>query len=182
MLATQDRSIRITQQRQMMKDITHMEKNVVEEVTSFEPNSFVLVSYPDGAMGPRPLSKLHTNLKGPFRVVSNVGPHYTLYDMVESKEQIHHVKTLRPYYSLANQGLKPIEAAMKDKGEFKVESILRHVGDPKRKNDMDFLVRWEGYDETYDLWLPWRSLRNNPKLHAYLRNHGLHRLIPKEHR
>jgi hypothetical protein len=182
MLQTQARLIRIAEQRQIMKDITHMEQNDVEEVTSFEPNSFVLVTYPDGAMGPRPPSKLHTNLKGPFRVVSNVGPHYTLYDMVESKEQVHHVKTLRPYHSLANQGMTPSDVALKDRGEFKVESILRHVGNPKRKSELDFLIRWEGYDTTHDLWLPWRSLRNNPKLHAYLETHGLRKLIPKEHR
>ena len=90
-----------------------MEQHDKEEVTTFAPNSFVLVTYPDGAMGPRPPSKLHANLKGPFRVISNVGRHYTLYDMVESKQQVHHVKTLRPYHSLANNWMTPADVALK---------------------------------------------------------------------
>jgi hypothetical protein len=182
MLQTQLKLIHIAELRQISKDDSHIEKNAVEEVTVFEPNSFVLVSYPDGAMGPRPPSKLHTNLRGPLRVLSHMGPHYKLYNLVDDKEEIHHVKTLQPYHYDPQQGLQPSAVALKDKGEFKVESILRHTGDPKRKSEMDFLVRWEGYDATHNLWLPWSSLRNNPKLHVYLRSNGLARLIPKEHR
>jgi len=183
MLQTQLKLIHIAELRQISKDDSHIEKNAVEEVTVFEPNSFVLVSYPDGAMGPRPPSKLHTNLRGPLRVLSHTGPHYKLYNLVDDKEEIHHVKALlQPYHYDSQQGLQPSAVALKDKGEFKVESILRHTGDPKRKSEMDFLVRWEGYDATHDLWLPWSSLRNNPKLHVYLRSNGLARLIPKEHR
>ena len=63
-----------------------------------------------------------------------------------------------------------------------MESTLRHSGDPKRKSEMDFLVRWEGYDASHDLWLPWSSLRNNPKPHAYLLLVGLNKPIPREHR
>ena len=102
--------------------------------------------------------------------------------MVEDKHEVHHIKTLHPYlYDPAN-GLQPPAVALKDKGEFRVESILRHTGNPTRKSEMDFLVRWEGYDASHDLWLPWSSLRNNPKLHAYLLRSGLSKLIYKEHR
>ena len=44
---------------------------------------------------------------------------------------------------------------------------------------MDFLVRWLGYDETEDLWLPWSALRNNTVLHQYLRDNNMEKLIPK---
>ncbi len=50
--------------------------------------------------------------------------------------------------------MTPSDVALEDRGEFKVEFITRHVGDPKRKSEMDFLVRWEGYNTTHDLWLP----------------------------
>jgi len=73
--------------------------------------------------------------------------------------------------------------AFKDIGEFGVESIVEHLGDPKRKSEMDFLVRWMGYDDSHNVWLPWASLRSNPKLHEYLtRGQGLQRLTPKDHR
>ena len=182
MLRTQERLMQIAEQRQLARDDVHVTKHAVEEVSSYQPNTFVLVSYPDGAMGPRPPSKLHTNLRGPLRVISNTGPHYKLYNMVENKEETHHIKTLHPYLYDPQNGLQPSDVALKDTGEFRVESIVKHVGDPKRKSEMDFLVRWMGYDDSHNLWLPWASLRNNPKLHEYLTGQDLQRLIPKEHR
>jgi hypothetical protein len=102
--------------------------------------------------------------------------------MVDNKEETHHIKTLHPYLYDPTVGLQPADVALKDNGEFRVESIMKHTGDPKRKSEMDFLVRWMGYDERHDLWLPWSSLRNNPKLHTYLEQNGLQKLIPREHR
>jgi hypothetical protein len=46
---------------------------------------------------------------------------------------------------------------------------------------MDF-KKWEGLDKAYNRWLPWKELRNNVKLHEYLRVVKLGKLIPKEHR
>jgi hypothetical protein len=177
MLATQQRLIQVAEVQQLARDKEHLIKHHTEEVTSYEPNTFVLVSYPDGAMGPRPPSKLHTNLRGPLRVISHTGSHYKLYNMVDDKEEIHHIKTLQPYLYDETNGLQPVDVALKDNGEFRVESILRHNGDPKRKSELDFLVKWMGYDDTHNMWLPWSSLRNNPILH-----NGLQKLIPREHR
>ena len=60
-----------------------------------------------------------------------------------------------------------------------MEAILAYTGNPKRKSSMDFLVRWLGYDESEDLWLPWSALHNNSVLHTYLRQNGMESLIPK---
>ena len=70
-------------------------------------------------------------------------------------------------------------AANKDTGETEVEAIIAHSGDPKRKSHMDFLVRWTGLDESENRWLPWSELLYNTALHAYLRTHNMHTLIPK---
>ena len=69
--------------------------------------------------------------------------------------------------------------AAKDYGEDEVEAILQHTGNPRRKTSMDFLVRWTGYDESEDLWLPWSSLLHNRALYTYLHNNNMERLIPK---
>ena len=45
---------------------------------------------------------------------------------------------------------------------------------------LEFLVRWKDYGEANNLWLPYQELRQNIKLHEYLRERGLHKLIPKE--
>ena len=66
--------------------------------------------------------------------------------------------------------------------EFPVEQVLAHRGNPRRKSEMEFKVRWQGYTPSDDTWKAWKTLRNIPSLHAYLIGVGLARLVPKEHR
>ena len=73
----------------------------------------------------------------------------------------------------------PVAIAAKDYEEDEIEAIISHTGDPRQKAGMDFLVRWLGYDESEDLWLPWSELRLNTVLHAYLRVNGMENIIPK---
>ena len=44
---------------------------------------------------------------------------------------------------------------------------------------MDFLVRWTGQGLNEDRWLPWSQLYNNTRLHKYLYNNGMKKIIPK---
>jgi hypothetical protein len=46
-----------------------------------------------------------------------------------------------------------------------VAAILAHKGKPKKRTKMQFQVRWKGYNETHDQWLPWSELKNNWVLH-----------------
>jgi hypothetical protein len=177
MLSMQDKLINLAIKRQQTADEKHLAQPS-NAISQFSPNSFVLVSYPKGAMGSRPPTKLHTNLKGPMRVISNQGAEYTLHDLVRDKNINVHVSRLHRFeYDTAR--VDPLTIAAKDEQEDEVEKIISHTGDPKRKSTMDFLVRWTGYDHTEDLWLPWKGLRLNPALHTYLREHGMHHLIPK---
>ena len=48
----------------------------------------------------------------------------------------------------------PLAIAAKDYEEFEIEFVISHSGNTKRKSDMDFQVRWLGYDESEDSWLP----------------------------
>jgi transposase InsO family protein len=180
MLKVHQRLIHTAQQRQESIDARHKAK-VPDTVTSFPVNSYVLLSYPDGAMGRKPPNKFNTQWKGPFRVVRSVGAEYDIMNLVTNKLSTVHVSRLKEFhYDPAITD--PVEVAAKDYQEFKVSEILRHTGRPPRYGQMDFLVRWEGYGPEEDLWLPWRELRNNPTLHEYLFRNGMTKLIPKEHR
>ena len=113
-----------------------------------------------------------------MRVISNKGAEYTLGDLVQDKNISVHISRLKEFeYDPLHHD--PLAIAAKDNEEDEVESIIRHTGDPKRKTSMDFLVRWKGYDESEDLWLPWSELRTNNALHTYLRQNGMEKLIPK---
>ena len=179
MINLQNKLVDIAQKRQIEQDEIFIQKRQQNAlVTQFRPNSFVLVQYPNSAMGTRAPTKLHTHWKGPMRVISNKGAEYTLLDLVQNKNVTVHVTRLKEFeHDPARHN--PLEIAAKDYEEDEVEKIIRHTGDPKRKSSMDFLVRWLGYDDSEDLWLPWSALRNNVALHTYLRDNNMEKLIPK---
>ena len=178
MIDLQDKLIHIAQKRQSDQDEQFMLKKQGNVITQFDKNSFVLALYPDSAMGQRAPTKLHTHWKGPMRVISNKGAEYLLLDLVQNKQISVHISRLKRFeYDPLH--VDPLAIAAKDYEEDEVEAILEHRGNPKRKSDMDFLVRWLGFDETEDLWLPWSSLRNNTVLHQYLRDNNMEKLIPK---
>jgi hypothetical protein len=75
--------------------------------------------------------------------------------------------------------VNPRDIALKDTSDqYVVESILKHKGELKRKGTVPFLVKWEGYDEP--AWEPWKNVRDNEHLHAYLKNMNLDSSIPKK--
>ena len=114
-----------------------------------------------------------------MRVVSNQGAEYTVHDLVQNRDITVHVTRLKKFeHDPVRVDLQAVAA--KDYGESEVESIIAHTGDPERKSTMDFLVRWAGYDESEDLWLPWSELRLVPALHEYLRANGMERLVLKQ--
>lgn len=147
--------------------------------TSFPIDSYVLLSYPETRMGNLPPTKFHSRLGGPFKVASVEGDAYTLTDLVSHKRKRPvHVSRLREF-KYNSEYTDPAKIAQSDTLEFEVERILGHEGDIKRRSTLDFLVRWAGYSEEHDLWLPWSELRDNEALHSYLREKGLDKLIPK---
>ena len=172
MLHSQEELIRIAYETQTNKDRLHM-TSVNEENTYFLPNTYVLVKYEN-----RPPSKLHTNWKGPMRVVNSVGSKYTVHNMVTDELENHHVSQLKQF-EFDPEMTDPQLVANKDQQLFDVESILEMRGDPnKSKKQLFFLVRWKGLTSVDDSWLPWKELRNNSILHAFLIDNKLKRLVP----
>ena len=75
----------------------------------------------------------------------------------------------------------PIDIARRDYLEFFIESILQHKGDAKsRKTQLSFLIKWVGYDETYNSWEPYSEVRDTDICHDYLRSHAMANHIPKK--
>jgi hypothetical protein len=59
---------------------------------------------------------------------------------------------------------------MVDMREFVADFILDHRGDKNRRSQMEFLVRWQGYEVEYDTWKPYiyAILRDTDQLIEYL--------------
>ena len=100
-------------------------------------------------------------------------------DLVINKTNKVKVQLLKPYNHDPTRQ-QPIDAAIHDRNEFYVESIRKHKGQWTNKRELKFLVRWKGYDPSYDTWEPWSELRDNENLHAYLIMQGVAKLIPKK--
>ena len=145
------------------KDTAHMMSTGVD-ITEFQIGSFVTVSYPENQSGVRkPPAKLLTHRKGPFLVLSHEGPAYRIKSLTDQKVTIVHVSRLEIFrYDAVN--VDPVAIAAKDKREYIVEAIRDHVPlhqPAKNKPTFEFLVKWRGYPESENSWVPWQDLTNN---------------------
>jgi hypothetical protein len=159
------------------------DKNKVRRIstkplTEFPVGSYVLLSYPDDE---RPKTRLDTIWTGPYLVQAIKSSQYTILNLVSDRTARVHVSRLKLFKYDPNI-TKPKIVARRDNNSFIVERVLEHTGIPNKKSDMDFLVRWLGYGQRDDLWLPWKELRDNNALHKYLHDHAMDKIIPIEHR
>ena len=158
-------------------DELHMAHFPKQKPTEFKHGSHCLVKYRKGSAPTR----LHTQWKGPLKVLNNDKSEYLLLDLVTNKEKAYHASDMKPFHFdplLVN----PLDIARRDYLEFFVETILEMTGNPKRCTDLQFLVKWVGYDDSYNSYEPWKNLRDLSVLHEYLTSNNLTRLIPKKFR
>jgi hypothetical protein len=180
MLAYQAYIVRKVQATLQEHEEQHALTRQPRPLTQFQAGTYVLCSYPNGPLT-RPPTKLHPIWKGPYRVLNHTDSTYFIQNILSGKVAKVHISRLKPFKYDAER-VNPRNVALRDTQEFVVERVLEHFGPISKKNELEFKVRWLGYGEDTDLWLPWRELRNNPALHRYLHEQHLDRLIPKEHR
>ena len=175
----QDNLLKIARDNLITADLIHMKENDKWRA-EYEDNSYVLVRYDTG-----PPTRVHTLWRGPLKVIRSEAQHYTLYDLIVKKEKIVHVSSLKPFIFDPDR-VNPQDIARRDYGEYFVEEIIAHRGNVKRATQVEFKVKWLGYEEEDNTWEPYKFLRLVPKLHEYLRGvqgvKGIKDLIPKEFR
>ena len=76
---------------------------------------------------------------------------------------------MKRYYVSGND--EPIWVASHDSDSFLVDSVVDHEGDPTRLSSLFFRIRWKGYDETEDSWLPFHNVNELEALDIYLRKY-----------
>jgi hypothetical protein len=177
MLDKQEELLTIAKQKQSDQNSYKIKSLLAKEgesYTEYPVNSYVLVDYHN-----RPPSKLHTNLKGPLRVVSFDKSIYVLQDLVTNRQQNIHVSNLRPFVFDPNV-TDPRLVANADKQMFDVERIISHTGTPRNKKNMTFVVQWVGYEPDDTSVQSWADLRDNIKFHEYLMSKGWGKHISKK--
>ena len=170
MITQQKTILDLAQRIQHEKDMAHLaEQNPF--VTEFALGSYVLANYhsTEGVVRHKgPPNKFLSYLRGPFKVVDRERDTYTIRSLVTKKDERIHVKELRQF--IHNDDEQELyRVALRDHHDhFEIAKILSHRGDPKYRTDMEFLVRWRGYAESENLWLPYSELRDSAALHEYL--------------
>ena len=132
MLKAQQILLKIATENQLKRDSENIVKRTPNAISRFPPDSYVLVEYPDTGLGKKPPNKLMTALKGPYRVVENIGNNYRLLNLVNNKVEEAHVKRLQPF-DFDPTHTDPRDVAYADVGFENVERILPHKGKFNRK-------------------------------------------------
>ena len=168
----------------------HCKNNPVgQPVAEFPNGSFVTVKYLTGANN-RPPTKLHTPMRGPFRVVGMDNDHVQIQDVLDLEGRVRevHVTACRPF-NFDPSRISPREVARRDNDEFFIEKIISHEDEtPSRsktkpkKECLFFVVRWLGYGPESDTREPWSGVKDTTQLWTYLHRQGLKKLIPKDKR
>jgi hypothetical protein len=186
LIEAQKRVVEYAKTSQEIKDSEHLDTGRGLNLTDYADGTLVTVSYPANHTGKsRPPGKLLTQRKGPYEVVKHIGSTYELRHVGDNTKISRHVSQLELFYYDPDT-VDPMEIAAKDLKEFIVEEILDH--EPKHRASknrkiLEFLVKWQGYGDDANEWVPWKNLTNNSVCHAYcLKTNGLKSLVRKEYR
>lgn len=169
--------IRASEEHQQEVIDKRLAVGIGDEVVAYEVGDYVLVSYPE-----RPPSKLAPRWRGPM-VVAEVprvdGSTVVCQDLRTQKLLTFHISRLRPYD--VSRTDDPQAVAAVDENEFVVDSIVAHRlsggGNPKKRKgkrnvtDLEFRVRWAGYEPDEDTWLPYANVRDLEALDVYASTH-----------
>ena len=100
-----------------------------------------------------PPTRLHTNWKGPRRVIKGLNSRNTLFDPLTGKEKDYHVSDMKPFV-FDSATVDPLDIARRDQMEFFIEKISDHRGKLSQQISLHFFVSWMEYDESYNSWEP----------------------------
>jgi hypothetical protein len=182
MIRLQADLILVAQRSQKDLNLFHINQRDHRQYTEYAPNSYVLVEYEPifNSTTRRGPTKIHAPLRGPMKVVSNIGGSYTLKNLITNQDEVHHISKLREF--VYDEALvDPHEVAKSDTLEYLVEKIVKHDGEWTKRSEMGFLVKWAGFSEERNTWVKWEDIKLNPTLHEYMRDQGpaVAKLIPQ---
>jgi hypothetical protein len=111
--------------------------------------------------------------RGPMRVNKVIRKDiYEVLDLISNKVSQVHISRMHGVRVASDTALQDIlKIAGYDHHEFVVESILDHRRTGTRKRDLEFLVRWYGYEPSDDSWEPFENLKEVAALDEYSKQH-----------
>jgi hypothetical protein len=120
--------------------------------------------------------------------ISDEGNRYDLQNFIDGKIISRHLTDLKLFfYDPANATMSLEDIAIRDRiHEFPVEQVLEHrfkeASDNAvrtRSSDLEFLIKWRGFNEKWNSWEPFKNVRLNETVIDYMKNRQLKRFIPR---
>jgi hypothetical protein len=112
-LQIQDSLLKASAKELLRTDLLQMTSKE-QDLTEFEPNSYVLVHYRSRAP-----PRLHTFWRGPMQVISGGNSRYLLRDSVAHQEKEYHVSDMKPF-NFDPSTTNPLDVARRDHLEYYV--------------------------------------------------------------
>jgi hypothetical protein len=128
----------------------------------FKVGDSVLLAARQNQLPPGLSSKLSAKYFGPFPIIAAVGTHAFKLELPESVtiHPVFHVSQLKPFIPSAVEAVPtqpPPVYADRRGGIFAVEAIL---GKRKYRGRWQYLVKWDGYDDSENTWEPASNLQH----------------------
>ncbi len=146
--------------------------NYPPERTEFPIGSYVLLRpKPDAKFSTA--DKLHTPLKGPFKVVGHDRNTYQIQNLTTNKViPSVNIQRLQPFYVNEVED-DPKDIANRDSDSFIIERVISHSPPkPSRVTELCFRVKWLGYDNdddnTTECWMGNPDLKINKVILRYM--------------
>ena len=122
-----------------------------------------------------PMAKLTPRCHGPFLVTAAIS-HVSYQLKLPTTWKIHnvfHASLLTPYKETTinrQQYQEPTPDLVDGQPEWEVEHIL---GARKRRNQLQYLVRWKGFSEAHDSWEPLTHINADQRIREFYQNNPL---------
>ena len=116
-----------------------------------------------------------------MRVVNGENSRYTLFDLITNKKKDYHVSDMKPFIFNADL-VDPVDIARRDYMEFFIENVISYRGNLKRKTELEFQIKWLGYDETHNSWEPYANLRDSDQYFYIIYKYPFWNLQPVFHK
>ncbi|KAJ9528839.1 hypothetical protein QJQ45_000116 [Haematococcus lacustris] len=133
---------------------------------TFSLGDSVLLSTKNLRNAPGKARKFLPRYVGPFKVTSKLGEAAYRLELPPTMSRLHpvfHVSLLKKYTGSQGFHPPPVMEWLKDAPHYEVHSLLNHR-QVRFKKRMEYLVKWTGYDDTYNTWEPEAMLAGAPQI------------------
>ena len=124
---------------------------------TYQPGDFVLWNPLETPHSLRS-SKLSPKLLGPYEVIKQTKSDISCKHVVTNIiSKLHSSRVTPPFIGSTTDAQT---AALLDRDEFIVDSVITHRGDTKKTSPIEFLIRWFNYSSEHDSWESWAEMKH----------------------